>query len=211
VVRSGKLPGMNYLSLIVFTLATCGTPGPNNTLVMASGVSFGFRRSLPGVVGINTGFPIMVILVGVGLGGVLERWPVVLDLLRPIGAAYLLYLAYKIATAPVNGLQARATQPLTITRTAVFQLVNPKAWVMIVGALVTYTTTDGPFLLQVLVVAASFVVFGAPCTVAWLLIGVGLRGVISKPAHFRAFNIVMAVTLVLSLIPIVVEIRDSVA
>ncbi|MEO7262031.1 MAG: LysE family translocator [Jatrophihabitantaceae bacterium] len=200
---------MNYLSLIVFTLATCGTPGPNNTLVMASGVSFGFRRSVPGVVGINTGFPIMVVLVGLGLGAFLERWPVVLDILRPIGAAYLLYLAYKIATAPVDDLQARATKPLTFTKTALFQFVNPKAWVMIVGALVTYTTTDGPFLWQVLAVAVIFLVFGTPCTTAWLLMGVGLRRVISKPAQFRAFNIVMAVTLVLSMIPILFEIRDS--
>jgi len=102
---------MNYLSLIAFTLATCGTPGPNNTLVTASGISFGFRRSMPGVVGINTGFPIMVILVGLGLGAFLERWPVVLDILRPIGAAYLLYLAYRIATAAVEDLHVRATTP----------------------------------------------------------------------------------------------------
>ena len=202
---------MNYLSLIVFTLATCGTPGPNNTLVMASGVSFGFRRSIPGVVGINTGFPIMVILVGFGLGGFLERWPVALDVLRPIGAAYLLYLAYQIATAPVDDLEAEATKPLTFTKTALFQFVNPKAWVMIVGALVTYTSTDGSFGWQVLAVALIFLVFGTPCTVAWLLMGVGLRRVISKPAQFRIFNIVMAVTLVLSLIPILFEIRDSLA
>jgi threonine/homoserine/homoserine lactone efflux protein len=200
---------MNYLALIVFTLATCGTPGPNNTLVMASGVSFGFRRSVPGVVGINTGFPVMVILVGLGLGGFLQRWPVVLDVLRPVGVAYLLYLAYRIATAPVDGLGARATRPLTFTRTALFQFVNPKAWVMIVGALVTYPTTDGPFLWQVLAVAVIFGVFGTPCTTAWLLIGVGLRRMISEPARLRAFNVVMAVTLVLSLIPVLVEIRDS--
>ena len=134
----------------------------------------------------------------------------VLDVLRPIGAAYLLYLAYKIATAPVDDLQARATKPLTFTKTALFQFVNPKAWVMIVGALVTYTTTDGSFLWQVLAIALIFLVFGTPCTAAWLLMGVGLRRVISKPAQFRAFNIVMAVTLVLSLIPILFEIRDSV-
>ena len=201
---------MNYLSLIVFTLATCGTPGPNNTLVMSSGVSFGFRRSVPGVVGINTGFPIMVVLVGIGLGGFLERWPVVLDVLRPIGAAYLLYLAYKIATAPVDDLGARATRPLTFTKTALFQFVNPKAWVMIVGALVTYTTTDGPLLWEVLAVALIFLVFGTPCTAAWLLVGVGLRRVIAKPSLFRAFNVVMALTLVLSLIPILLEIRHSI-
>jgi threonine/homoserine/homoserine lactone efflux protein len=175
---------------------------------MASRVSFGFRRSVPGVVGINTGFPIMVILVGLGLGAFLERWPVVLDILRPMGAAYLLYLAYQIATAPVDP-QARATRPLTFTRTALFQFVNPKTWVMIVGALVTYTTTDGPFLWQVLAVALIFLVFGTPCTTAWLLIGVGLRRVISEPAQFRVFNVVMAVTLVLSMIPILFEIRAS--
>lgn len=202
---------MNYLSLIVFTLATCGTPGPNNTLVLASGVSFGFRRSVAGVLGINTGFVAMVVVVGLGLGTFLQRWPVVLDVLRPAGVAYLLYLAYQIATAPVDGLRARAARPLTFTRTALFQFVNPKAWVMIVGALVTYTTTDGPFLWQVLAVAAVFLLFGMPCTTAWLLVGVGLRRVISTPAHLRAFNLVMAATLVLSLIPVLFEIRDSLA
>src|SRR6476469_5586661 len=107
---------MNYLSLIAFTLTTCGTPGPNNTMVMASGANYGPRRSLPHVVGINVGFPLMVIAVGLGLGEVLRRWPLVYDVLRPIGVVYLLYLAYQIAGAKVFAKEGASARPLTLAQ-----------------------------------------------------------------------------------------------
>ena len=200
---------MDYFSLILFTLAACGTPGPNNTLLMASGASYGFRRTLPGVIGINTGLPLMVILVGVGLGGFLQRWPVILDLLRPVGALYLLYLAYRIATAPVDGPAATASRPMSFVRTLVFQFVNPKAWVLVVGSIVTYATVSHSFVPQILLIALIFMVFGTPCATAWCLAGAGLRRAIQRPAQFRVLNLVMATLLAVSLIPILNEIQHS--
>jgi threonine/homoserine/homoserine lactone efflux protein len=200
---------MDYLSLILFTLATCGTPGPNNTLVMASGASYGFRRSLPAVIGINTGFPVMVMVIGLGLGGFLQRWPVVLDVLRPIGVGYLFYLAYRIATAPVGRERVSAGAPLSFLRSALFQFVNPKAWVMVVGAIITFSSRNEPLLLQILLIAVIFVVFGAPCTTAWCLAGAGLHRAIRRPIQLRLVNVVLAGLLVLSVIPILGEIRHS--
>jgi threonine/homoserine/homoserine lactone efflux protein len=200
---------MDYLSLILFTLATCGTPGPNNALVMASGASYGFRRSLPAVIGINTGFPVMVIVIGVGLGGFLQRWPVILDVLRPVGAAYLLYLAYTIATAPVGAQRVATGAPLSFVRSALFQFVNPKAWVMVIGAIISFGGGDEPLILQILSIAVIFVVFGAPCTTAWCLAGAGLHRAIQRPIQLRLVNIVLAGLLVLSVIPILGEIQHS--
>jgi threonine/homoserine/homoserine lactone efflux protein len=200
---------MDYLSLILFTLATCGTPGPNNALVMASGASFGFRRSVPAVIGVNTGFPVMVIVIGLGLGGFLQRWPVVLDVLRPVGAGYLLYLAYAIATAPVGTQRVATGAPWGFVRTALFQFVNPKAWVMVVGAIISFSVRGEPMVLQILSIAVIFVVFGAPCTTAWCLAGAGLHRAIQRPGQLRVINLVLAGLLVLSVIPILGEIRHS--
>jgi threonine/homoserine/homoserine lactone efflux protein len=200
---------MDYLSLILFTLATCGTPGPNNALVMASGASYGFRRSVPAVIGINTGFPVMVIVIGLGLGSFLQRWPAVLDVLRPVGAGYLLYLAYTIATAPVGAQRVANGEPWGFVRTALFQFVNPKAWVMVVGAIISFSVRGEPMVLQILSIAVIFVVFGAPCTTAWCLAGAGLHRAIQRPVQLRVINLVLAGLLVLSVIPILGEIRHS--
>lgn len=197
---------MVYLSLILFTIVTCGTPGPNNIMIMSSGVVYGFRRSVPHVVGINIGFPLMAVAVGLGLGGILHGSPVVYDILRPIGAVYLLYLAYRVATSPVTAEQAVVCKPLSVAQSALFQWVNPKAWVMIVGAIVTYSSPSGSYTLHVLEIALIFLIFGTPCTIGWLMIGVSLKKVISKPVQFRVFNVSMAVLLVLSLIPVFGEI-----
>jgi threonine/homoserine/homoserine lactone efflux protein len=203
------LPSMAYLSLILFTVSTCGSPGPNNMMVMSSGVNYGFRRSVPHVVGINTGFPLMVVAVGIGMGAILKSWPGLLDLLRPVGAAYLLYLAYRIATGPTAADRPVQRQPLSLVQAALFQLVNPKAWVMILGALVTYVVAEGNYLVQVIVIALIFLVFGTPCTTAWLWLGVSLRRILSRPLHLRVFNLAMAGLLVISLVPIFGEIYRS--
>ena len=196
---------MNYLSLILFTVATCGTPGPNNTMIMSSGVTYGFRRSLPHVIGINVGFPFMVVAVGLGLREVLRSSPHVYTYLRPIAVTYLLYLAYRIATGPVTEHAAAEKKPLSLIQAALFQWVNPKAWLMVVGAVTTYATVAGTYFVNVLLVALIFLVFGTPCTTFWLWLGTSFKRVLRKPVQFRAFNIVMACLLVGSLVPLVGE------
>ncbi len=199
-----------FLPLILFFLAGAGTPGPNNTIAMASGANYGFRRTIPCIAGVNVGFPVMLILVGLGLGGVLTQWPWVLDVLRPIGVLYLLWLAWHIAAAPTD-VQARGQgRPPGFVQMALFQFVNPKAWTLVVAAVSTYTGFWGNFFAEVLMIALVALLFSTPCTAVWALLGVGAGKVISKPAHMRAFNVVMAGLLVVSLIPAVIEIWESV-
>ncbi|WP_150460496.1 LysE family translocator [Nesterenkonia ebinurensis] len=199
-----------FVPLILFFLAGAGTPGPNNTIAMASGANYGFRRTIPCIAGVNVGFPVMLISVGMGLGGALTQWPWILDVLRPIGVLYLLWLAWHIATAPTN-VEARGQgKPPGFVQMALFQFVNPKAWTLVVAAVSTYTGFMGSFFVEVLVIAGFALVFSTPCTAVWALLGVGAGKVISKPAHMRAFNTIMAGLLVVSLIPAGVEIWESV-
>lgn len=200
---------MSFLSLIAFIIAGAGTPGPNNTIALASGANYGFRRTLPCIAGVNVGFPLMIILVGMGLGGVLTQWPIVLDILRPIGVLYLLWLAWHIAAAPTEVETQKQGKPPGFVKMALFQLVNPKAWTLVIAALSTYTGFWDSFFTEVLVIALFAMVFGAPCTTAWALMGVGAGKLISKPQHLRIFNVTMAALLVASLIPAVIEIWES--
>lgn len=196
--------GVDYLPLITFIIATAGTPGPNNTMIFSSGASYGFKRSIPHVAGINIGFPLMVVAVGLGLGELLESAPTVYDVLKVLAAVYLLYLAYRIATAPVTkGAEIRQRKPLSFTGAALFQWVNPKTWVMAVGVVATFAhESGGAYALEVLVIALVFLVFGTPCTTFWLLAGMSLSNILSKPVQLRILNVVLAVLLVASLIPL---------
>lgn len=128
------------LAFALFALVTSITPGPNNTMLLASGVNFGFNRSIPHILGISCGFFVLVLAVGLGLGAVFEAYPVLYSVLRYVGAAYLLYLAWKIArSGPMSETEQGQGKPISYWGAAAFQWVNPKAWVMAVGAISTYT------------------------------------------------------------------------
>lgn len=199
---------MNYVSLALFAVSTCGSPGPNNVMVMSSGVNYGWRRSIPHVAGINVGFPLMLVGVGLGLDGILRSYPAVYEVLRPVGIAYLLYLAYRIASAPVHvdGEVERPGKPLTALEAALFQWVNPKSWIMAVGAVVTYANPGGNHALQVVAIALVFLVLGTPCTGAWLWLGVSVKRLLPGPRRLRAFNVAMGLLLVVSITPVVAEV-----
>jgi len=197
------------LSLMLFVVAGAGTPGPNNTIVMASGAAYGFKRTLPAILGVNVGFPSMVMLVGIGLGQALEQWPIILDILRPIGILYLLWLAWKIATGPTDLKLKQEAKPPGFVQMALFQFVNPKAWTLSVAALSTFTGFWDSFLLEVTVIALVALAFGAPFTVGWTLLGVGAGKVISRPKHMLIFNLVMSVLLVVSVVPAIIDTWES--
>ena len=122
---------MEYLAIILFAIATCVTPGPNNAMIMASGLNYGIQRSLPHYLGIILGFPAMVIAVGLGLTSLFEKYAVLHLLLKAAGASYLTFLAWKIASAPVSDLSVTEGKPFTFLQAAAFQWVNPKAWVLV--------------------------------------------------------------------------------
>lgn len=195
---------MNYPPLILFVLSTSITPGPNNTLILASGINYGVKRSLPHLLGIATGFPLMVVAVGLGLGGLFQQFPILQIILKIAGTLYLLYLAYKVATAPTKNIKISNAKPITFLQALLFQWVNPKAWTMAVSG-VTAFTSDAHYLLSVVTLAAAFILFGAPCTALWMLCGASLRNLLNNPRYLRIFNISMALLLIISLIPVVRE------
>ena len=204
---SGFDPGLNieYVSLILFAIATCITPGPNNTMILASGLNYGVRASLPHLLGINIGFPLMIIAVGAGIGGLFVAFPILDDILKIVGSAYLLYLAWRIATAGPPRGEGEGGRPFSFAQAALFQLVNPKAWMMAVSAVSVYSVASESYLAQIMVIAAVFLVFGTPCTGVWLGFGSGLRRWLANRAILRGFNIAMAGLLVASLIPVLVD------
>jgi threonine/homoserine/homoserine lactone efflux protein len=191
------------LSVFLFALVSTATPGPNNIMVMTSGLNFGVWRTLPHYLGICIGFPAMVLAISMGLGKMFEAVPVMHQVIKVLGISYLVYLAWRIATTATEIRKDGASRPLSFWQAAAFQWVNPKAWVMAVGALATFTTVSGEVIYQALWIAAAFMVVAIPCVGAWLLGGAGLRRLLQKPAYRRWFNWTMGLLLVLSVIPMV--------
>ncbi|SDF99474.1 LysE family translocator [Phytopseudomonas seleniipraecipitans] len=195
------------LAFVAFAFVTSVTPGPNNMMLLASGVNFGLRRSVPHMLGISLGFMVLVMCVGFGLGQVFEQMPALYTVLRYLGAAYLLYLAWKIAgSGAPDGNGSETGKPFTFLQAAAFQWVNPKAWVMAIGAITTYTPQDN-FLINVLLIAGLFALVNCPSVGLWTVAGSLLRNWLRNPRVLRAFNIGMAVLLVASLYPIFADMK----
>ncbi len=191
------------LGLTVFSLVSSITPGPNNLMLMASGANFGFRRSVPHMMGVALGFTFMVLLVGIGLVGVFEAFPVSYTVLKVVSLVYLLFLALKIATAaPAGDGDSASGSPLTFAQAALFQWVNPKAWTMALTAVSVYSPSQS--LTAVAFVAAVFGAVNLPCIGFWTTMGQQLQVVLTNPRRLRAFNVFMALLLVGSLYPVLV-------
>lgn len=169
-------------------------------MLMASGVNFGWLKTIPHMLGVSGGFAILLFAVGLGLGQIFENAPILFTALKFAGGAYLLYLAWQIANSgPMEVAQGEA-QPMSFFAAAAFQWVNPKAWVMAVTAMATYTDKSS-FFTSVIVVALVFTIVNLPCVSIWAGFGTGLRQFLSDPRLVRWFNWAMAILLVLSLWP----------
>ena len=193
------------LALFIFASSTTVTPGPNNIMILASGVNFGIRKSLPHYLGICFGFPIMVLLVGCGLGFIFDQYPILHEVINAIGIIYLLYLAWCIANAAPQSLDANHAKPFSFWQAFAFQWVNPKAWIMATGAVAAYTTATTGVYAQVLLIAGVFFLVAFPCIAVWLFFGVGLKRFLKDPKHNRVFNLTMAALLVASIVPIAID------
>ncbi len=191
-------------ALALFAFVSSITPGPNNTMLMASGANFGFRASIPHMMGVSGGFLLLVVAVGLGLGGLFAAYPELHDVLAVAGGLYLLWLAWKIATSSGLGMGETGARPQTFLQAAAFQWVNPKAWAMALGAVTAYAPRDG-YVANILVVSVIFTAINLPCVASWTGFGVGLRRFLDRPAVLRAFNVGMALLLVLSLLPVALE------
>ena len=190
-----------FLALLGFAFVTSVTPGPNNMMLLASGVNFGFRRTIPHMLGISVGHSVMVFLVGMGLAGVFKAWPPALMVLKLASVAYMLWLAWKIAHAAAPGEGRQSARPMTFLQAAGFQWVNPKAWAMALTAVSAYVAQ--PSALAYATVAVAFAMVNLPSITLWTVAGQALRGWLTGPGRLAVFNGVMAVLLVLSLYPVV--------
>lgn len=188
------------LALVVFAFATSITPGPNNMMLFASGVNFGFRRTIPHMLGIGAGFLSLLIAVGLGLGAVLQAYPPAFLALKVAGGLYLLWIAWKIGSSRTMAEGEAEARPMTFFGAAAFQWVNPKAWVMAVTAMAVYPNPNH-YALTVGIVALVFAAVNVPSVSTWAGFGSALREWLSVPVRLKWFNITMAVLLVLSLWP----------
>lgn len=192
------------LGLFIFAFITSITPGPNNIMLLASGTNYGVRPTLPHLVGVVIGFALMVFLVGMGLMGIFEVYPIVNTYMKYIGTVYLIYLAWKIGTAvPVdkdlgNNFDGIRNRPFTFLQACLFQWVNPKAWTMAVTAISVYVPEKSS-IIGVLLVAIIFSIVNLPTCGAWVIAGAKLRVILNDPLRVRLFNITIALLLVGSL------------
>lgn len=193
------------LAVTLYGFATSGTPGPNNIMLMASGVNFGLRRSLPHIMGITCGFMFMLALTGLGLGALFTALPPLETLLRLGATAYLLWLAWKIAGsgAPGGAGRTRAAQPLSFLQAAAFQWINPKAWMICMSVVPIYAPGQEWQRLSVLVLMTGLTCL--PSSLLWAAAGTGLSHWLQEPKRLRIFNWLMAGLLVASLVPMLAD------
>ena len=192
----------SLLALVVFAGVTSITPGPSNLMLLASGANFGFRATVPQVLGITLGFTSLLLAVGLGLGVLLTAFPALHMGLKAVGALYLLYLAWRIASSSALG-EGTASQgrPLTLLESAAFQWINPKAWVVALAAMAVHASPESPYL-SIALVCLVFALVNLPTVSTWAAFGVALRGYMTEPARLRRFNHAMGFLLAASLWPL---------
>jgi threonine/homoserine/homoserine lactone efflux protein len=193
------------IAFVVFAAVMYFTPGPNNIMALSSGLTYGFRLTIPLIAGITIGCAFMVGAAGIGFGTVFVAFPVLQTILKYAGAAYLIYLAAVIAmSAPVTPGQDNRRRPMTFWGAVLFQWVNVKGWVMVIGTITAYAgIASFPWNIVIQVVAC--LLLGVVATSIWALSGSSLRSLMTSPRAVRAFNIVMAALLLASLYPVFMD------
>ena len=189
------------LPLITFVVASTVTPGPNNLMVLASGANWGLSRTLPHILGIALGFPVMIVAVGLGVSVVFEAVPWLHTLLQYAAFGYLCWLAWRIATAARPGESAGIRRPLNLWQAAAFQWVNPKAWALVLSGMAVFVDPAGNRLLQVIGIALLFGAVVLPNCVVWAVFGRSIAGFLADDGRRSWFNVAMAVLLVASAVP----------
>lgn len=191
-------------ALAAFAFVSSITPGPNNLMLMASGTNFGFQRTMPHLMGVALGLVLMIVLVGLGLAELFTRYPLAHQALKWVSVAYLLVLAWKVATAlpPGKGGAAAGGRPLTFLQAALFQWVNPKTWTMALTGVTAYMPPVDPWI-GLALVAGLFGTVNLPCVGLWAAMGVKLRRWLGDARRLRRFNLAAALLLIASLYPIV--------
>jgi len=187
-------------ALTLFAFVSSITPGPNNLMLMNSGANFGFKLTIPHMLGVGLGFTLMIILVGLGVVKLFDRYPLSYDILKVLSIGYLLYLAFKIASSTGNiDQQSTKSKPFTFIQAALFQWVNPKAWTMALTSISLYAPSNS--FIAVLLVAIVFGIVNLPCISSWIVLGQKIQIILTDQKRLRIFNITMALLLIISLYP----------
>lgn len=191
------------LAISMFAFITSVTPGPNNMMLLASGAQHGYIKTLPHMLGIVVGVAMLMLSVLMGLGVLFRAYPVLFSVLKVVGGLYLLWLAYKIATAPVNGLKQVSPDkrgPLRWWEGALFQFVNPKAWMMALGAVSTFAQPGELYVQSGAVIMLAFALVGFPSISVWAGAGANIRQWLSTPSRQRRFNVTMGIVTAATLV-----------
>lgn len=191
----------DWLPLLGFAFAGSVTPGPNVLMVAAGAAGHGVRGVWPPMLGITAGFAGMILILGLGLAGPLAASPTVHAVMQVAAVAWMLWLAWTIATAPPPG-EGPARPPMGFVQAALFQWVNPKAWMLAGAAIAGFTRPGAPLLPQVGAIALAFAAVSLPCLLVWAGLGAGARHVLRDGRSLRRFNILMGVLLALSVLPL---------
>ncbi|HEX4270103.1 MAG TPA: LysE family translocator [Rhizomicrobium sp.] len=203
------MSAQTFYAVLLFSVVMAFTPGPNNMMLASSGATYGIRRTLPHLAGVTAGFPVMILLVGLGLASILLASPKLQLVMKIASCAYLLWLAAQIGRSRATG-HATSVKPMSFLAAAAFQWINPKAWLYAVGAISAYTNGSGPQLYrQVVVIALLNTAVSFASTATWTAFGAGIRRFLRTQAKLRLFNLAMALLLTGSVIPILIEIRNS--
>lgn len=188
------------LAVTIFAFVAAMTPGPNNLMLVTSGVNFGFRRTIPHMAGVAAGFCLLIVTVALGLGAVFQELPALQLAVKILGGAYLLWLAWKIALSRSMGEAKEKGSPMSFLQAAAFQWVNPKGVMMAIAASAAYTDPT-LYLPSVIVIATVFTAVTAISVTTWAGFGAALRGWLAEPGRLKWFNRAMGALLVLSLWP----------
>jgi threonine/homoserine/homoserine lactone efflux protein len=185
----------NLISVLLFAVSTTLTPGPNNFMLMSSGLNYGPRRSLPHFLGVCLGFPLMFLILALGFGVVFIKFAVIKHILKILGSAYLLYLAFKILNSSNATDKISEDSPFTFFHAVMFQWINPKAWLMAISAISIYTVSDHYFY-SVIYMSIIFLLVCIPCAGVWLFMGTKIKQYLTTDNHRRIFNFCMAAALI---------------
>lgn len=195
------------ITLIVSAALFCATmtmtPGPNNVLLAQSGANFGVRRTLRHVVGIRLGTTSLHVAVLLGLGTLFEEFPMLHQSLKLVALAYLLWLAYKIATAPTGDNNGGRTEPMGVMEAAVFQWINPKSWLAVMTLCSAFTLAGDGYWYSALMMVLVFNLVGLPASFTWVFLGQAIGRFLNTAGRRRGFNLAMAICL-LATLPMVV-------
>ncbi|WP_299806989.1 LysE family translocator [uncultured Shewanella sp.] len=193
------------ISAAIFCATMTMTPGPNNILLTMSGANFGVRRTLPHIVGIRVGQTLLHIAILLGLGSMFEAWPAMHQILRGASIAYLLFLAYRVISTPVdNELTVIERQPMTMRESALFQWINPKSWLATITLCTAFTVSGDSYWLSAIMGVMVFNIVGFPASFTWVILGARISNKLNTPARRKKFNWSMG-GLLLVTIPMVIH------